>query len=232
MGLVSDLQIRRAWADFAALSDAHPAIAALTLASQPRKLERNAFLLKEANEDTSVYLVVSGSLRTVRNAEDGQEVWFTDVRPGELIGEIAALTGQPRTSSVMAESRTIVLALERSAFLQIAQLHGEVGLALAALLAGRLVRTSTQVADLVALSVHSRLYRELVRLVPPEGFKGLRARIDAPPSVTDLGQRIHASREATSRALRDLEQRGMVIRSDDAWLLVIPRAVEEDRADA
>lgn len=219
-----DTTICRAWAAFIGLPETHTAISALADATQVRQLRAGEILLHEADEDAGVFLIAAGTLRTVRHTGEGQEVWFTDAKRGELIGEIAALTGQPRTSNVTAQDAVIVYGVEQAAFMQIAQSHGEVGLAVARLLAHRLVKTSTQVADLAALTVQNRLHRELVRLATPGDGGGNLVHVSAPPSVTELGQRIHATREATSRALRDLEARGLVARSGDTWMLLVPDA--------
>jgi CRP/FNR family cyclic AMP-dependent transcriptional regulator len=212
-------EARRAWAAFIAAGEDHPAAQALGEASTARALSKDAVLLHESDRDDGVFLVGSGALRSVRNTAEGQEIWLTDHGAGELIGEIAALTGQGRTSSTIALGPSIVFAVARADFLAACTRHGILGLALARLLATRLSRTSTQVAELVAMSVQHRLHQELIRLSNPGQNGGAVIPQDLAPSVTELGQRIHATREATSRALRDLEARGLIARSGDAWVL-------------
>lgn len=214
--------IRAKWAEFVQLDTGHRAVTALAGASQLRRMKRGVALLIEGQLDRSVYLLVSGSLRTLRYHVDGQEVWLTDASPGELVGEIAALTGGARTSSVFIRSAACVLAVEQVAFLSIAAEHGAVGLALARLLARRLAHTSRQMADLAALPVASRLHRELVLLGHPSAVEGELVRIVPPPGVSALAQRIHTSRESASRALRDLESRGHVLRRDGEWIVPTP----------
>lgn len=212
-------QARRAWAAFLAAGEDDPAAHILGAASARRSLQKDAILLHESDTDDGVYLVVSGSLRSVRNPTDGQEIWLADHHAGELIGEIAALTGQKRTSSTIAMRPSVVFAVARADFLAACALHGSLGLALARLLAARLARTSTQVAELVAMGVHNRLHQELIRLSNPATRGGAVIPSELAPSITQLGQRIHATREATSRALRDLEARGVIARSGDGWVL-------------
>ncbi len=209
-----------AWAVFLGVAEDHPGVASLAAASRMHVIKRGVILLQEAGRDDTVFLVAAGVLRTARYTQEGQEVWFTDIKKGELIGEIAALTGGPRSSSVTAATAAVVFGVERAVFLEIARLHGQVGLAVARLLARRLVNTSTQVADLAALSVQNRLHRELARLSTSAEDGKVIVRFSDTPSVTQLGHRIHATREATSRALRDLEMRGLLARSDEAWILL------------
>ncbi|HEV7692498.1 MAG TPA: Crp/Fnr family transcriptional regulator [Hyphomonadaceae bacterium] len=220
---IDDASIARAgWARFTGLELAHPATIALANASQLRRLKRGTALLVEGQLDRTIYLLVSGALRTLRYLSDGQEVWLTDAQPGELVGEMAALADSARTSSVFTRTDASVLAIEPAAFFSVAREHGSVGLAIAKLLALRLAHTSGQIADLAALPVASRLHRELIRIGQPSGAVGELVRIEAPPSVSDLAHRIHASREAASRALRELETRKLVTRSGETWILPMP----------
>jgi CRP/FNR family cyclic AMP-dependent transcriptional regulator len=210
------------WAGFTGLDRNHAAVSALAGRSQLRRLPRGTALLIEGQSDKSVYLLIAGSLRTLRYLADGQEVWLTDTGPGELIGEMAALTDGVRTSSVFTRSEASVAVIEQQAFLAVAEQHGAFGLAVARLLARRLANTSRQMADLAALPVASRLHRELLRIGHPSPVNGELVRVLSPPNVSTLARRIHASRETTSRALKDLETRGYVMRTEAGWVLPMP----------
>ena len=216
----SQEQIQQAWATFVGLQPDDPVTLELAQASRARRLAKGALLLKEADSDTELFLLFSGALRTLRSTEHGQDVWFTDLQPGELIGEIAALINQPRSSDVKARLPSVALAISQRRFLEIAERHGAVGLAVARLLARRLARTSDKLAELVALSVPHRLHQELIRLSAPIADGQAIVAPAVIPSVTELGRRIHATREATSRALRELELQGVIARSGDAWILL------------
>jgi CRP-like cAMP-binding protein len=210
------------WSLFTCLSSEHAAIQALSRASQMRQLDNGAALVKEGDEDDAVFIVASGGLKTVRHTDNGHEVWYSDVRPGDVIGEITALTGAARTSSIIARQATSVFAVDRQTFLQIATAYPEFALAIARLLARRLQMTSQRMADLVALSVANRLHSELARIGEPSATDREAFLIESPPTVSALGQRIHATREATSRALKELEDRGLVERIPRGWMVVVP----------
>jgi CRP-like cAMP-binding protein len=212
----------RCWARFCGLGAAHQAVAALVAASQMKRLNPGKLLVEEGDQDDTLYLVVSGTLRTVRHTENGHEIWFSDIGAGEIVGEIAALTGASRTSSCVAKGDVGVLAIERDAFISAGEQHPEVGMALARMLAKRLGATSTQVADLVALSVPNRLLGELMRMGTQTKDDSELFLIASPPTVAALGQRIHATREATSRALGVLQNRGLVRRVDNGLVVLIP----------
>ncbi|MES9869609.1 MAG: patatin-like phospholipase family protein [Sedimenticola sp.] len=60
-------------------------------------------LFHEGDEDNSIYLVISGRLCAVRERKDHDKVLVAEIAAGEIIGEMSALSGEPRTVSVMAQ---------------------------------------------------------------------------------------------------------------------------------
>ncbi|MES9958381.1 MAG: patatin-like phospholipase family protein [Sedimenticola sp.] len=60
-------------------------------------------LFHEGDEDNSIYLVISGRLCAVRERKDHDKVLIAEIAAGEIIGEMSALSGEPRTVSVMAQ---------------------------------------------------------------------------------------------------------------------------------
>jgi CRP/FNR family cyclic AMP-dependent transcriptional regulator len=215
-------QAQRLWSRFAGLALGHPAVQALVTASQQRRLAPVDVLVNETEEDGTVFLVVSGILRTVRYTANGHEVWLADVKPGDLAGDMAALTGGRRTSTVIAKSACTVLAISQDAFLGIGNRHADFAIAIARMLALRLQTTSTHLAELVSLPVSTRLHGELASMGTSTHLDRESFEITAPPKVLALSQRIHATREATSRALSELEARGLLTRSKLSWTVIVP----------
>jgi CRP/FNR family cyclic AMP-dependent transcriptional regulator len=223
-GLTDDRQrqAKRWWSEFAQLPASHAAVSALAAASQARSLSSGEVLVSEGDEDETVFLLASGGLRTVRHTGNGHEVWYADVKPGDLTGDMAALTGGARTSTVVARIASHVFAIKRDAFLGVANRHADFAVAIARMLAFRLQTTSKHLAELVALPVSTRLHGELAGLGAPSPDDREVFRIEPPPKVMALSQRIHATREATSRALGDLEQRGVLKRGKNVWTVIVP----------
>src|SRR5262249_36571906 len=76
----------------------------------PRRHGRGSYLMLEGERGDNVLLVCSGRLKIMRTAEDGRE-WVIAVRgPGELVGELNALSGadRPRSASVVALDDVLV----------------------------------------------------------------------------------------------------------------------------
>ncbi|MES9968252.1 MAG: cyclic nucleotide-binding domain-containing protein, partial [Sedimenticola sp.] len=60
-------------------------------------------LFNEGDDDKSIYIVISGRLCALREHKDGEKVLVAEIAVGEIIGEMSALSGEPRTVSVMAQ---------------------------------------------------------------------------------------------------------------------------------
>ncbi|MEL7453856.1 MAG: Crp/Fnr family transcriptional regulator [Pseudomonadota bacterium] len=214
--------ISLAWANFCDANPTDPAIESLAQVSCRHELDPGKFLVQQGDASDSVYLIENGALDIISYTENGHEIWLSEAGPGDLIGEISALTGTKRTSSVRAASPASAISVSRAALNQIMRDHGAVALAVARLLASRLHATSAQVAELVAMSVNSRIYAELIRMGTQDTEDQERVIVKTPISISALGQRVHASRESASRAISRLVKRGLVKRGEDEWIIIIP----------
>lgn len=210
------------WSKFSGLPASHTAVVALSQGSQLRHLSVDEVLVKEGDEDATVFLIASGVLGTMRYTANGHDIWYADLMPGDLTGEMAALIGVRRTSSVVAKAACTVLAVDKTLFLGIANTHAHFAMAVARMLSVRLQATSKHLADVVSLPVSTRLHGELAALGTPTTGDGEVFEIRPPPKITELSQRTRTTRETTSRALGDLEQRGFLKRSRTAWTIIVP----------
>ncbi len=66
------------------------------------ELAGDQVLIREGDEDRSLYFVISGRLRATRTDAEGQQQTLGDISHGETIGEVAFFTQQRRAASVHA----------------------------------------------------------------------------------------------------------------------------------
>lgn len=83
---------------------------------QPRQFAAGTTILRQGEPTDALYFILSGSVRVVLT--DPQQVRHTLVTlgPGEMFGERALLTGQPRTADVVAIAGVEVAILDRDDF--------------------------------------------------------------------------------------------------------------------
>lgn len=78
-------------------------------------LRPGAVLFHEGEPGDRVYFVMEGELR-IFTLRGGVSVYVGRVGPNETLGEVALLSGEPRSASAMATSSVLLLGLEREAF--------------------------------------------------------------------------------------------------------------------
>ncbi|MDD3445354.1 MAG: cyclic nucleotide-binding and patatin-like phospholipase domain-containing protein, partial [Zavarzinia sp.] len=95
-------------------------------------------LFAQGEPGDALYVLLRGSLAVLRDAPDGVRRRIARVRAGEVVGEMALVTGRPRSASVVAERDCEVLRLDRPAFEQLVIHHPKSMLRLTRQIVGRL----------------------------------------------------------------------------------------------
>ena len=209
------------WAVFAGAPSQKEGFAELALASRRVQLRPGDSLVTQGDASQAVYLLLDGTLKTVRYSKNGHEIWLASFAKGALIGEMSGLTGAARSSTVIAVTPVTALAVDYQDFEAAIHAAPQFGLRVSKLLAERVRNTSIQLEELATLQTSARLHSELFRLGELDATDEERATIANPPSVSELAVRIHAARESTSRAVSYLHKRGFLKKRDDGALDVI-----------
>ena len=89
------------------------------------RLERGASLMRQGEPGDDMFLVLSGRLAVQVVTATGEPTVVDEIADGGVVGEMALLTGQPRTASVVALDAVEVACLSRHAFETLAARHPE-----------------------------------------------------------------------------------------------------------
>lgn len=79
-----------------------------------------AVVFREGDSDTGVFIIVQGAVQILVN-HHGKDVELARLSEGNFFGEVALLTGKPRTASVKCLTDTTFLVLERPEFLSLSE---------------------------------------------------------------------------------------------------------------
>lgn len=176
-----------------------------------RRYPRNAVLMRKGDAGTSVAVVVSGRVRVGVTAADGRDVTLTVLGPGEVLGELALLDGEPHSADVVALDDCVALVVERTRFLRLLQGNVDLCMRLTGFLCSRLRRANVALEELALLDVPGRLGGVLARLARDYGRPVADGtRIDLRLSQKDLGTLIGASREKVNRELKRWQEAGVL----------------------
>jgi CRP/FNR family transcriptional regulator, cyclic AMP receptor protein len=166
-----------------------------------------------------VYFIGRGEARVSIYSVDGKAVTFTDLGPGEMFGEYAAIDGARRSATIEAKSKCTVASLSGPAFRELLQQEPAVVLALLRQFVGKIRTLTTRVYEFSALAVGNRIQAELLRLAKMSPQEGKSARIAAPPTHSEIASRISTHREAVTRELNRLSRLGIIERKGGAMLV-------------
>ncbi|WP_030771235.1 MULTISPECIES: Crp/Fnr family transcriptional regulator [unclassified Streptomyces] len=170
-------------------------------------------ILHEGEPSAHAILLQEGIAKVVITSRNGSQV-ILGLREGpDIVGEMAALDGRPRSASVIAKTEvtaTVVTADQLNTFLDA---HPEVLRTLVRILTNRLRQSDQARLDMASQTVLQRIATQLVSLA-----EQLDASPDSPdpasPSLPitqgELAAMVGSSREAVAKALLLLRDRGVV----------------------
>ncbi|MFF5210229.1 Crp/Fnr family transcriptional regulator [Streptosporangium sp. NPDC000396] len=184
-------------------------VAALHAAGRPRRWDRGATICTEGDVADWVLLLTSGRVKVSSHTAAGTEVVLAVRGPGALLGEFAALDGLPRSATVTALEPVEGVAIrDFPAYLQD---NGRVAVLLIQMLIGKMRDSDRKRIEYGAFDTTGRVATRLVELAERYGEPANGAvRVALPLSQDELAGWTGASREAVSKALRSLRDRGLV----------------------
>lgn len=120
-------------------------IAKISKIAEYQALPEGKIIIHQGDQADSFYQIISGSARVFRVSEDGIDVTLNTLGPGESFGEMALLTGEPRSASVETQKACGLLVISRQAFDQLASEIPEFSLALSKILSNRLCKGDIEI---------------------------------------------------------------------------------------
>ncbi len=186
------------------------ALAKIESRAVARNYPRNAVVISEGDEATSMFIIVSGSVKVYHTEADGKETILNSQGPGQHFGELALVDDAPRSASVMTQEPSRLLVLSKAAFRECLEESPEVGYHLVQALA-RQVRRLTETVNMMGRDVYGRIRTLLESLaIERDGMLV----IEQPMTQQDIGNRIASSREMVSRVFKELKSGGYIEEQD------------------
>src|SRR5438093_4854501 len=119
-----------------------------------REFPPQATIIREGGPGNAAFFILSGVVAVRRkDPTSGIEFLLSELRTGQMFGEMALITRKPRNASVVAVEATTCAVLEDEDFRRVVEEHPSICLALIAVLAERVEAANRQVGiDFVNLS--------------------------------------------------------------------------------
>ena len=183
--------------------------------------------ISQQEESRDVYFITRGRVRVVSFTFSGKEVALEDLLAGAYFGELAALDGKPRSTSVLAVEDSDIAKISGERSLRVLEKHPQVALKVMRNMAG-IIRTSTaRIIDLSTLGANNRVHGELLRQARAVSSDGNTAVLKPIPVHSDMASRASTTRETVARVLSDLSRKGIVKREKESLVICDVETLEE-----
>ena len=169
---------------------------------------RGELIFLSGDPSDSIYFLKDGRIKLTGLSEDGHEVLLDVIGPGELFGEIGPIHDMPRTTSAETIEDSLLGEIRENDFETLLATYPKMSLHVLKRVGLRLKKVEARLLSFIAKDVSTRVEEALIDLLDIEST----ARSSPPFSIgltqQDLANMIGASRQETSRALRQLENSG------------------------
>ncbi len=187
-----------------------------TVHGQPR----GAAILRKGEPATGMIVLLQGRVRISLLSEEGKELTLRILGPGEVLGEISLLDGQPRSADVTALEDCVLLTVERTHFLSMLRGSTDQCMRLMTSLCERVRRTSVSLEEAVLLDLPARLWLHLRRMAEEHGVPTPRGTLIAVRlSQGEIAALVGVSREAVNRQLKSWESEGRIANENGRLVL-------------
>ncbi|MGX0119128.1 CRP-like cAMP-activated global transcriptional regulator GlxR [Corynebacterium otitidis] len=182
---------------------------------------RGATIFDEGEPGDRLFIITSGKVKLARHASDGRENLLTVMGPSDMFGELSIFDPGPRTSSAVCVTEVHAATMSSNQLRSWVGDHPQIAQQLLRVLARRLRRTNSSLADLIFTDVPGRVAKTLLQLANRFGTQeGGALRVNHDLTQEEIAQLVGASRETVNKALATFAQRGWIRLEGKSVLIV------------
>lgn len=195
----------------------------------PRQLIRGQILFSEHEEASSVYVVVRGEFRAIRQSVDGREQVLSTERASATLAAVAVFNDGTFYSTMIADTSAEVICISKRDLFQLCREHPEMLWKIARLLADMVRHHAALIEMLAFRNVEERLAQYLLTIARQRAVPvGDGCAFEMTLTRTEIAGRLGSVREVVSRAFTHLQKSGLIC-LDGQRLVTIPdmRALQQ-----
>src|ERR1700756_497045 len=185
--------------------------AAFRESGRVRRFARGEAIFHEGDDPGGVIVILRGRAKVSASGVGGRDVVLRFAGEGELLGELSAIAGRPRTATITAVEELETVAMRTAEFRRFVEQRPRVAPLVLERMALLLAEADRQLVDFATRDVTARIAGRLVELAATDGEPTeAGVRITLPLSQDELGAWAGASREAVARSLHLLRELGWI----------------------
>lgn len=172
---------------------------------------KGSVILHQEEKSFDLYIIIKGRVKVALMNEDGREVVLDILEKGDFFGELSFLDNRSRSAMVSAMTDVKLMFIERDSFRRIVSENSEIAVNLLSVMASRLRKSNEMVETLTFLDVAGRVAKVLIETAResceklPHGYLRIKG-----PTHQAIANRIGASREAVTKAMKSLVSNGLI----------------------
>ena len=168
--------------------------------------KKNAIILGSGEQSDSIYLIKTGRVRAFRDSDEGRQITLNTIDEGEIFGELAAISNEPRVATIETLEDTTTLIISQAQFLELIGRQPYVALTLVRVLVERVQAMSIDLSDIALLEMYGRVARVLMK----KGEQVEGEWIIESLTHQEIANLTGSSRETVSRIIKMLRQKDLI----------------------
>lgn len=172
--------------------------------------KKGQIIFHEGSRPLGIYCVNRGKIKLVKLGEDGKEQILRLIKPGDLMGYRALLSGDRYSASAVVMEDSGICFIPKELFMGVLQKDGVLSMEIMKLLSDDLRKAETSITHLAQKPVRERLAEALLFIKETYGFEEDGKTIALKITREELANIIGTATETTIRLLSDLKNEGIL----------------------
>jgi CRP/FNR family transcriptional regulator, cyclic AMP receptor protein len=181
---------------------------ALAAKAKVLKFPKQAVIISQGDETSSLYIILSGKVRVFGSDDKSKEVTLLVQEAGQYFGELALLSDDPRSAAVEALEPTVCAVVSKGDFIHWLKLHPDAAIALLGVLSKKIRYLTEKVKQMALSNVYERTIKALQDIAEPEGNIFV---IHNKPTQQELANMVGSSREMINKIMKELTKGGYIV---------------------
>jgi len=191
--------------------------------------KRGTTIFSKGDPPTSLFAVISGTVKISISSPDGRNAILNLIGPGEIFGEMALLSGHDRSADATANTNCEMFIIDRREFVPFVRSQPSLAMRFIELLCERLRSTSDQLEQVILRDLPGRLASALLRLSEKDKSEPQGHTIAI--TQQELSEMVGMTRESINKQLRAWATHSWV-RLEHGAIVVLDAAALRELAEA